>query len=122
MTQDEFSAYHDLTLARCFQLRETKGKEYARDADQFANFKRIAADLNLHPAQVCLIYLNKHIDSIKSYVAARGRGEWPESSEPIQGRIQDAVNYFFLLGGMLEEETWKRAEVPRQVYPQITEA
>jgi len=46
-----------------------------------------------------LIYLLKHMDSIRNYVL-HGK---EASDEPIMGRIMDARNYLLLLGGIIYE-------------------
>jgi hypothetical protein len=88
---------HDALVA----LTASKGEEYARsDADQLANFKRQAAELGMAPKQVLAVYFNKHIDSIKSYLK---NGQ--TFSEPIEGRIDDAILYLILLKAMVIEES-----------------
>ena len=78
-----------------------KGKEYTvSDEDKFKNFKSIGERLNLAPKIVVMIYLLKHMDSIRNYVLTGKES----STETIMGRIQDARNYLLLLGGVIEEE------------------
>ena len=55
--------------------------------------------MDLRAEQVALIYLLKHMDSIRNYVL-NGK---EVSEEPIVSRIQDARNYLLLLGGIIEE-------------------
>ena len=77
-----------------------KGKEYTvSDEDKFKNFKSIAERMNTSSEQVAMIYLLKHMDSIRNYVLHGTES----SNEPIMGRIQDARNYLLLLGGIIEE-------------------
>ena len=81
-------------------LRNTKGQEYIKyDADQLANFKRIAESLGIDPLIVWVVYASKHWDSILSFVKKRVEG-----SEPIVGRIDDLGNYLHLLEGLLADE------------------
>ena len=74
------------------------GKEYTvssinGDEDKLKNFKSIGERLGLSASMVCMVYLLKHIDSIRNYVL-----EGKEfSDEPIEGRIHDARNYFLLI-------------------------
>ena len=78
----------------------TKGQEYTvSDEDKFNNFKSIAERIKIEPQKVTLIYLLKHMDSIRNYVLSGVES----SDEPIMGRIMDARNYLLLLGGMIEE-------------------
>jgi hypothetical protein len=79
-------------------LTDTKGVEYSNSTDQLANFKRLAANLGVAPEFVVLVYLTKHLDSINSFVANDG-----ELSEPIFGRIDDAILYLVLLKACIFE-------------------
>lgn len=96
------------TFDRLVQLTKTKGREYAGSADQLANFRRLSARLNIHPAQVLLVYLTKHLDSIETHIrdlASGNAGATPAPSEPIEGRIDDAILYLCLLKGLLHVDT-----------------
>jgi len=81
-------------------LLNKKGAEYASDTDALANFKKRAEDIGIGPKQILWIFLSKHLDSIKSYIK---KGH-VISDEPIEGRIQDARNYLFLLSCLIDEE------------------
>lgn len=71
----------------------SKGEEYTLgDADQLANFKRVARRYNLDPLEVFGIFLEKHVDAIASYIVSRKTF----SNETITGRIIDARNYLAL--------------------------
>jgi len=80
-------------------LTDSKGQEYANSCDQLANFKRLSAQLGLTKEQVVMVYLAKHLDSIHSYV----RNPDQDLSEPIQGRIHDAILYLVLLKACIDE-------------------
>ncbi len=87
------------------RLMLVKGEEYTvSDEDKFKNFKSIADRMNLETQHIALIYLLKHMDSIRNYVL-NGK---EVSEEPIIGRIQDARNYLLLLGGIIVEEQNKK--------------
>ena len=79
-------------------LTDTKGVEYSNSDDQLANFKRLAASLGVTPEFIILVYLTKHLDGINSFVAKGG-----ELSEPITGRIDDAILYLVLLKACILE-------------------
>tara|TARA_R100000773_G_C4211976_1_gene111316 strand:+ start:964 stop:1284 length:321 start_codon:yes stop_codon:yes gene_type:complete len=82
------------------RLMLVKGQEYTvSNEDKFKNFKSIGDRMNLKAEKVALIYLLKHMDSIRNYVL-NGK---EVSEEPIMGRIQDARNYLLLLGGIIAE-------------------
>jgi len=91
LIQEQFQAIADLTA--------TKGEEYARSDDQLANFKRQAEEGGIRPEQVWLIFFNKHVDAIKSYIKTGA-----VLSEPIEGRIDDAILYLLLLKAMVVEK------------------
>lgn len=118
-------------------LTASKGEEYANAADdQLANFRRLAAELDLPMEKVWQVYFTKHLDSIKSFVRqvrVERRQEMPMAeykligsdkanhiptmvvecspktvyplilSEPIEGRIDDAILYLILLKAMVVE-------------------
>ena len=77
-----------------------KGEEYTVSSeDKFKNFKSIAERTESTAEKVALIYLLKHMDSIRNYVL-HGK---EASDEPIMGRIMDARNYLLLLGAIITE-------------------
>jgi hypothetical protein len=80
-------------------LNQNKGRDYSGDADALSNFKRHATSLGLTPEQVLYVYLAKHWDAITSYVK-NGQVE----SEPVDGRIDDAITYLLLLKGLVSEQ------------------
>ena len=103
MNQDQFEAYTKWLLSQSADLLISKGAEYAGSEDRLSNFKRGATDTGASPEQVCWIYLSKHLDSLKTHIRTGKQG-----SEPIQGRIADAMNYIILLGALLHEKQAQR--------------
>jgi hypothetical protein len=87
-------------------LSEGKGREYCNDsADGLANLRNAAHKLNLNMETVCLVYLNKHITSIETYVRRMEETkETPKLAEPIQGRINDAILYLILMKCIIHEK------------------
>ena len=83
---------------RLIQLSKTKGAEYAGNDNAFANFERLSTSLGLTREQVLMVYLTKHLDGINNWVKTR-----KEFSEPIEGRIEDAILYLHLLHAMVIE-------------------
>lgn len=99
MTQREFNRIIRAAEERKLAIMQSKGNEYCRsEEDRLANFKRIAATLNLSPIQVWYVYFQKHMDAIISYI-----NTGKEGSEPIDGRIDDASVYLDLLRGFVAE-------------------
>ena len=99
MDKREFRNLLDATYQSLVNLTASKGEEYSRDTDQLANFKRQAEELNATPEKILMVYLNKHLDSIKSFVKT-GKVH----SEPIEGRIDDAILYLILLKGIVQDD------------------
>lgn len=91
--------FHEL-----MRISATKGREYARDAtDRLANFKRLAKELNLEPEQVLWVYWTKHKDAIIWFINNLNTEYNVPLSEPIEGRIDDAILYLLLLKGLLKD-------------------
>lgn len=89
----------DQTLMTIENLNNTKGREYADDSEALGNFYNRAEQMGVDPKVVWGIFFGKHIDSIYSYIK---RGE--VLSEPIEGRIDDAILYLILLKGLIEDQ------------------
>lgn len=89
----------------------TKGKEYAHSDDRFANFRRLSEQLGLKDYQVGWVYAAKHIDSIISYIK-EGK---TFSEEGIRGRFKDAILYFELILGMIEDDKLNGLTVSEEV-------
>ncbi|PZM88457.1 MAG: hypothetical protein DIU79_16840, partial [Actinobacteria bacterium] len=83
----------------CRALRVAGQREYAhREDNAFANFERVAERLGLTREAVLLVYLEKHLDGIHSYVQGHR-----SQRESVKGRINDAIVYLTLLRGMIDE-------------------
>lgn len=104
MNQEEFDAFVEDFRRKSTDLLVSKGREYTGSDDRLANFKRGAADTCSTPLQVAWIYASKHLDAIKTYIREEAAGRSPNLSEPIQGRLHDAVNYFVLLAALIQEQ------------------
>lgn len=102
MTHEEFRLFQSDLLTDVVAMREAKGKEYATFNNAFANFVEDAKDVDITPLQAALMHTNKHIRAIRYYVREGGESK---SSEPIRGRIIDAICYLTLIAGMIEEDT-----------------
>lgn len=98
MNTTEFLDLLDETAGHLHNLTYSKGREYAGSDDQLANFKRLGRTLGLPPEAVLLVYLTKHLDSIQTYVRELPE---PAPSEPITGRIDDAILYLILLKALI---------------------
>lgn len=109
MTTVEFDDFMDDTYRACRELTATKGIEYMRGSpDRFANFNRIAEELELPPLKVAYILWKKHLDAIVTYI---NTGQ-TFSTEPIRGRFLDLITYSFLMAGMTAELEWQKEHNP----------
>ncbi len=99
MTFDQFDQFQKNLIAEVVAMRATKGREYANDADRFANFRRLASQIGLKDYQIAWVYGVKHLDGIASFMKTGQEF----SSETIRGRIVDAITYLTLIAGMIEE-------------------
>lgn len=103
MHTQELKALVDSTFVEINRLLVVKGGEYANAADRLANFKRGAALTGCTPLQVLFIYMSKHYDAVASFVQTSAKGEARPSSEPIEGRLDDLINYCLLAKGLIAE-------------------
>ena len=89
------------------QTRDAGQKEYAHSADNvFANFERVAENLDISKEQALMVYLMKHIDGINAWVKGH-----KSQREDVRGRIKDAIVYLCLLWGMAEIEIVSEEEI-----------
>lgn len=101
MRTDQFRTYLEGIFDRMILLTESKGAEYAHDDDQLANFRRLSERLGIPAGVVALVYLTKHMDAIEGHI----RGLSESLSEPIAGRIDDALLYLILLRAIIDEDS-----------------
>lgn len=99
MTFEQFDNFQAELLAEVVEMKNTKGKEYANSESRFANFDRLSKELVLTNTQIAWVYVTKHLDAIKSRI----RTQETYSTEPIRGRIVDAITYLTLIAGMIQE-------------------
>tara|TARA_R100000234_G_C4871444_1_gene123474 strand:- start:172 stop:558 length:387 start_codon:yes stop_codon:yes gene_type:complete len=100
MQVDTFFKLSDEFLAECKDIQVEKGREYTVDSsDKFKNFKSIGDRLGMDAKMVALVYMLKHMDSIRAYILSGKEG-----SEGLKGRCQDLVNYAIMLWAMDHEE------------------
>lgn len=106
MTFQQFDQFFDKLIAESKEMRNSKGKEYAHDADRFANFKRLAKQLDVDPLLIWWVYTTKHLDSIVSYI----KDGKTHSTETIRGRFVDIITYMSLGAGIIEERENNKRE------------
>ena len=82
------------------QTRDSGQKEYAHSEDNvFANFERVAENLDISREQSLMVYLIKHIDGINAWIKGH-----KSQREDVTGRIKDSIVYLFLLWAMIDGE------------------
>jgi hypothetical protein len=101
MTQEQITNIAEQIFAECLELRKVKGKDYSEsNEDILINFKKAADKFGMTPYQILGVYMDKHYCAILNYIKNNGQSE----SEPIEGRINDAINYLILLRGLIEDK------------------
>lgn len=103
MNQLEFEQLHDATWATCRHLLIVKGAEYAGTEDRLSNFKRGSKLTGATPLQVAFIYASKHYDSISTFIRNQASDSQAILSEPIEGRLDDLINYCILMKAIIQE-------------------
>lgn len=117
MDRAYFNALRDKHYQKIVEINETKGHDYAGEDDALANFKKdderirriVANDPTLAK---WYIYFDKHYEAVMTFLE-----EGDVKSEPIEGRIHDAILYLFLLLGLLEEKHDLRGDLHQQPIP-----
>lgn len=101
MNKEEMSKTMDAIFIQLQSMREAGQNEYAHDDNNaFANFERLAERLNLTREQILLVYMEKHLDGIHSYIKGH-----VSQREDVTGRIIDVIVYLCLLYGMVIENS-----------------
>ena len=100
MTQADMADVMAHVFEECSALRGAGQKEYAHlESNAFANFERLATDLEMDRKKVLWVYAMKHRDGIASYIKGH-----KSQREDVRGRINDLIVYMCLLRGMIDEE------------------
>lgn len=119
MNQTEFEALCEEIQRDTVDILVLKGREYAGSADRLANFKRNAALSGVDPLTVLHVYMAKHWDSFSTFVRDTQKGEVPELSEPIRGRLYDLINYAVLAIALIEDGQKLRGGDAASVFPAV---
>lgn len=101
ISKDEVAKLMDRVFEHCKETRESGQKEYAhRDSNALANFERVAERLGISREAVLMVYLEKHLDGIHSYIQGHR-----SQREDVRGRIKDVIVYSILLYAMVEDSS-----------------
>ena len=107
MKKQEFNELFLDIMMEVKQTRDAGQKEYAHTEENvFANFERVADNLDISKEQALMVYLSKHIDGINAWIKG-----YKSQREDVKGRIKDAIVYLCLLWGMAEEEIVTEQEI-----------
>lgn len=110
MTKDQLSAVlarymgddvFATRFAECITMLRAKNADYSQGeekGDRIAAFRRIARDIGIPMTKAWAVFCQKHWGAVMKYVKD-GRVE----SEPIDGRINDIINYMVLLGAIIAD-------------------
>lgn len=103
MNNTQFLQLTEMTFSRIKELTNTKGREYSGDEDRCSNFKEEAELNGVDPRVVLMIYMGKHVASVRQYVKDKQQGIERELSEPIEGRLDDMILYCILLKALIRD-------------------
>ena len=107
MKKDKFNELFLDIMTEVKQTRDEGQKEYAHTEENvFANFERVAENLNISREQSLMVYLMKHMDGINAWIKGH-----KSQREDVTGRIKDAIVYLCLLWGMAIEEIVSEGEI-----------
>jgi hypothetical protein len=96
-------------FVECMQIIRRKNADYSQNEqrhDRIAAFKRIARDIDVPVRKAWAVFAQKHWGAVMRYVK-----DGLVESEPIDGRINDLINYLVLFGAIVDwEGTGKEEE------------
>ena len=86
----------------CMELIRGKNADYTAGnaaVDRIYNFRKASEEIGLPMKKIWYVYAWKHWTAIRKFV-----NDSHVESEPIDGRINDVINYMILLGAIVDEE------------------
>tara|TARA_R100001082_G_scaffold109954_1_gene88394 strand:+ start:719 stop:1096 length:378 start_codon:yes stop_codon:yes gene_type:complete len=109
MNKKQYEEMRTKFIEDTFKLSDSKRIEYTEgnhNDNVLWNFDSISSNLGIAPIEVLSVYLSKHISSLFSYFKTR-----KTYSEPIEGRVQDIINYLILMVAMIERDKKKSWDI-----------
>jgi len=103
MTNQEFMITVDECVIKCKKTLNSKGKDYSFPNNRFSNFNSAAGLLDSTPEQALYGMLAKHLVAINNFIDRDAMGEVVLKKD-WESKIYDAINYLWLLQGMLKEK------------------
>ena len=108
MTSGELEKVFEDTVKELSKLLNAGQQEYAhRKENVFANFERVGERLGLDRKQVLMVYAEKHLDGVHSFIKGH-----KSQRESVSGRIHDLIVYMILLKGMCIQDSMKQLHKP----------
>lgn len=120
MNNKDFTTLVEQTQRDTLSLLVSKGQEYAGTEDRLSNFKRGAQLTGTTPLQTCFVYMSKHYDSLATYVRKDAAGFSQTLSEPIEGRLDDLINYCVLMKAIISEAAQDDSKKVDKAIPLVT--
>lgn len=111
MNQEQFDKVVTQTHESIERLLKVKGSEYAGSQDRLANFKRGANLTGCTPLQCLFVYMSKHYDAVSTYVRMDALRQDYVQSEPIEGRLDDLINYCILAKALIKEQRGPQQDI-----------
>jgi hypothetical protein len=102
MTETEFLRVFESRVDKCRTVLKSKNAEYARGGDKLSNFKKAAALQGCCPEKALQGMMAKHQVSISDMINDLNDGIYTPM-EVWDEKINDALNYLFLLDALLNE-------------------
>lgn len=121
MTNEERTKCRIALRELCDRTEATKNADYSTPEDTLSNFKEMASFTGTTKYQAWLVYFGKHLHAIINSI--RKSPEFPQvESEPIKGRIVDAIVYLQILDALIEEDKANKPKVIRAKKPVVAAA
>jgi len=100
MKTKEFDKILTNRLAQIKQILGSKAEEYAQDDDRLYNFKVAAMMTQTTPARALWGMASKHLVSVQDLVY----GKTAATTEMVDEKIGDTINYLILLESLFKEQ------------------
>jgi len=106
MNNEDFEKVFNVQVIICKRLLIKKNEDYARGGDKLSNFKSAAGLQRCTPERALQGMMAKHQVSINDMITDLDNG-YCASLDVWEEKINDALNYLFLLKALLVERTDK---------------
>ena len=108
-----YDALCEALMEQAKSVEDAKRPGYTTGTDDvLSNFKRVGEQTGIMPEKVLMIYMLKHLDSIRTLLNNIEKGETTQDPEPWQGRMHDIINYVKLLYALMAERELHNGPTP----------